>query len=117
MADIFCKIVKGEIPAYKVWEDEKFLAFLDINPKSSGHTLIIPKNHYRWVWDVPNFGEYFEKVRIVEKKIEKALSPQFVEMKVYGMDVPHAHVQLIPHYQEQIQIQDFEKIAKKIKES
>ncbi|MGI5825795.1 MAG: HIT family protein [Patescibacteria group bacterium] len=114
MEDIFCKIVKGEIPAYKVWEDENFLAFLDIEPKSQGHTLVVPKEHYRWVWDVPNFGEYFEKVRVVERKIEKALKPEFVEMKVFGMDVPHAHVQLIPHYQKEPQDQDLSKTAELI---
>ena len=57
---IFCKIVKGEIPSHKVYENEKFLAFLSIEPESPGHTLVIPKEHYRWVWDVPEAGEYFE---------------------------------------------------------
>lgn len=51
---IFCEIVKGEIPAYKVYEDGNFLAFLDINPQSPGHTQVITKKHYRWVWDVPS---------------------------------------------------------------
>lgn len=103
--DVFCQIIQGKIPAHKVWEDENFLAFLDINPKSYGHTLVIPKKHYRWVWDLPadketspNFCQYFEAVHKVEKLLEKALKPEFVEMLVYGLDVPHAHVQLIPHY-------------------
>ncbi|KKT79078.1 MAG: Histidine triad (HIT) protein, partial [Parcubacteria group bacterium GW2011_GWF2_44_8b] len=60
MECIFCKIVKGEIASCKVYEDENFLAFLDINPQSPGHTQVITKIHYRWVWDVPNAGEYFE---------------------------------------------------------
>lgn len=115
MDDVFCKIVRGEIPAYKVYEDENYLAFLDINPKSQGHTLVIPKKHYRWVWDLPNFGEYFEKVRVVERKIEKALHPEFIEMKVFVMDVPHAHVQLIPHYHQEPQTEDFSSLADKIR--
>ena len=57
---IFCKIVAGAIPSHKVYEDDKFLAFLDIHPLAPGHVQIIPKNHYRFVWDVPNAGEYFE---------------------------------------------------------
>ena len=115
--DVFCQIVKAEIPAYKVWEDENFLAFLDVNPKSPGHTLVIPKQHHRWVWEVSNFGEYFEKVKIVEKKLEKALSPEFVEMRVFGMDVPHAHVQLIPYYKEgqEVSFESLAEIAEKIR--
>ncbi|MBU2577340.1 HIT domain-containing protein [Patescibacteria group bacterium] len=118
---IFCKIVKGEIPAYKIWEDENYLAFLDINPISKGHTLVIPKKHYRWVWDlptgrqdIPNFGEYFEKIREVEKKIEKALSPKWVEMKVLGIDVSHAHVHLIPHYDKEQKKEELSVIAARI---
>ena len=59
---IFCKIVSGEIPSYKVYEDNEFMAFLDVRPLNLGHTLVIPKKHYRWVWDVPNIGEYYEVV-------------------------------------------------------
>ena len=62
---IFCKIVKGEIPCFKVYEDENFLGFLDINPLNPGNSLLIPKEHYRWVIDVPKFGQYFE----IAKKI------------------------------------------------
>jgi len=95
---IFCKIAKGEIPSQKIWEDENFLAFLDINPKSKGHTLVIPKKHFRWVWEVKPFGEYFEKVREVVKILEEKYQPKFVEMSVIGTDVEHAHVHLIPRY-------------------
>ena len=59
---IFCKIAKGAIPATKVYEDDTFLAFLDISPRSPGHVQVIPKEHYRWVWDVPQIGRYFEVV-------------------------------------------------------
>ena len=56
---IFCKIISGTIPSYKIYEDVNFLAFLDIHPQTPGHAQVIPKNHHRWVWDVPNIGEYF----------------------------------------------------------
>lgn len=95
---IFCKIAKKEIPSEIVWEDENFIAFSDINPLSKGHTLIIPKKHFRWVWDVENIGNYFEKVKEVKKILDEKYQPVFVEVKVWGIDVPHAHVHLIPHY-------------------
>ena len=95
---IFCKIVKKEIPCYKVYEDDSFLAFLDINPKNPGHTLIIPKNHYRWVWDVPNIGEYYSVVGKVANAIKKAMNTDFVVSLVIGEEVPHAHVWLIPRF-------------------
>jgi len=96
--DVFCQIAKGKIPADKIWEDENYLAFLDSHPKSSGHTLVIPKKHFRWVWDLPNFGDYFEKVREVKEILEGKYHPESVEIWVSGLDVPHAHVHLIPHY-------------------
>jgi len=96
---IFCKIVKKEIPCYKVYEDDLFLAFLDINPKNPGHTLIIPKKHYRWVWDVPNIGEYYSVVGKVANAIKKAMNTDFVVSLVIGEEVPHAHVWLIPRFE------------------
>ena len=94
---IFCKIARGEIPAEKVYEDAEFLAFLDIRPQAPGHTLVIPKEHYRWVWDVPNVGRYFEIV----KKIAQAMQKTFgaideIHSRVIGEEVPHAHVWLYP---------------------
>lgn len=92
----FCKIVKGEIPAYKVWEDENFLAFLDIKPEAEGHTLLIPRKHYRWVWEVDDYGGYFEKAREVVKILQDRYRAEWIEMKVMGNLVPHAHIHLIP---------------------
>lgn len=94
---IFCKIVAGEIPAYRVYEDDYFLAFLDIRPLSSGHTLVIPKEHHRWVWDVANIGEYFVVVQKVAKAIQKVSGTDEVFMKVIGEEVPHAHVWVFPN--------------------
>ena len=94
---IFCKIVKGEISAYKVYEDENFLAFLDINPQSPGHTQVITKKHYRWVWDIPNVGAYFEVVKKVALAQQKAFGTDFVLSKIIGDEVEHAHVWVFPN--------------------
>lgn len=89
---IFCAIAAGELPAEKVYEDEAFLAFLDIRPLSPGHTLVIPKRHYRYVWDVENMGPYFEVVRMIARALQKISGTDEVYMKVIGEEVPHAHV-------------------------
>jgi histidine triad (HIT) family protein len=94
---IFCKIVKGEIPAYKVYEDEKFLAFLDIRPLSPGHALVIPKTHYRFVWDVPNAGEYFEVAKKIALAQKKAFNVDSIIGKIVGEEIPHAHIWVIPN--------------------
>ncbi|OGK25756.1 hypothetical protein A3C25_04320 [Candidatus Roizmanbacteria bacterium RIFCSPHIGHO2_02_FULL_38_11] len=94
---IFCKIVRGELPCYKVYEDESFLGFLDIYPRAVGHTLIIPKKHYRWVHDVED-GNYWEAVVKVTKAIDKALRPEFINYFTFGLDVHHAHFHIIPRY-------------------
>lgn len=94
---IFCKIVAGAVPAEKVYENDDYLAFLDIRPLSPGHTLIIPRQHYRWVWDVPNVGEYFEVVRTIARALQKAFGPvDEVHSRVIGEEVPHAHIWLYP---------------------
>ena len=95
---IFCKIVKGEIPSYKVYEDKNFFAFLDIAPLNPGHTLVIPKNHYRWTWDVPNFGEYWEVAKKVAKAAMEALNAPMVEFLTHGTEVHHAHIWVVPVY-------------------
>lgn len=94
---IFCKIVAGEIPSVKIYEDADFLAFLDIRPRSPGHTLIIPKQHYQWVWDVPNVGAYFEVVRNIARAMQTAFgSTGEIHSRIVGEEVPHAHIWLYP---------------------
>lgn len=95
---VFCKIVKGEIPAYKIYEDADFLAFLDIEPWVEGHTLVIPKKHYHWVWDVPpaEVGNYFAVAAKIANHFKKVLGTEFVMSFIYGYNVPHAHIQLFP---------------------
>ena len=97
MADcIFCQIVKKEIPAYLVYEDNDFLAFLDIRPLNPGHTLVIPKKHYRWVWDVKNIGQYYQVVAKIAHALRKVFQTDYIVSLVFGEEVPHAHVWLIP---------------------
>jgi len=93
---IFCKIVKKEIPAQIVYEDKEFLAFLDINPREPGHVQVIPKQHYRWVWDVPIVGKYFEVVKRIALAQKKAFKTELVRAQVYGDEVAHAHVWVWP---------------------
>lgn len=92
---IFCKIVAGEVPCYKIYENEKFLVFLDVFPKTTAQTLVIPKEHVEWVWDVPNLGEMYEITGKVARHIRE-VSGQPVRQMVYGFQVPHAHIQIRP---------------------
>jgi histidine triad (HIT) family protein len=93
---VFCQIVKGKLPSYKIYEDRDFLAFLDINPLALGHTLVIPKVHYRWVYDVPNFGAYWQVGLQVTQVLQKVLQPYFITYVTHGLEVKHAHIHIIP---------------------
>lgn len=114
---IFCKIVRGEVPCYKVYEDEEFLAFLDINPKSPGHTQVIPKKHVRWVWDVENVGKYFEVARKVALAQRKAFDTDWILSKIVGDEVPHAHIWVFPNDEVSGDKSDFKGNLEKIKAS
>ncbi len=127
---IFCKIVNKQIPCYKIYEDEDFVAFLDINPRNPGHCLVIPKKHYRWVWDIPNIGEYYKVVRKVASAIRKALNIEQIVSVVWGEEVHHAHIWLVPRFEndglgnpfregtvKEISKEEMEEIAEKIRES
>lgn len=94
---IFCKIVKGEIPSFKIYEDEDFLAFMDVFPRAKGHSLVIPKDHHRWVYDVPNFGLYWEVARNVAQKIQQQVGAEFISFLTMGEEVPHAHIHILPN--------------------
>lgn len=98
MSCIFCKIIAGDIPSYKVYEDDEVLAFLDIRPLNPGHTLVVPKKHYRWVWDIENLGEFYERVGKIARAIKSGLATDYVASLVFGEEVPHAHVWLIPRF-------------------
>ncbi len=98
MASIFTKIVKGEIPSYKVAESDKYYAFLDINPLAKGHTLVIPKEEVDYLFDLDQdtYSGFMDFTKGVAAAIEKSIACKRLGMVVYGLDVPHAHVHLIP---------------------
>ena len=112
---IFCKIINKEIPAEIVYEDNNFLAFLDINPRSPGHVQVIPKDHYRWVWDVPNAGEYFEVVKKIALVQNKAFDGSSIWSRINGEDVHHAHIWIYPNDKTAGDKMDFKGNAKKIR--
>jgi len=93
---IFCQIAQGKIPAYKIYEDKNYLAFLDIQPFAWGHTLVIPKKHYQWVWDIPNVGDYFKLCSQIAQHFQKMTNNKLVVSHILGVDVKHAHIHLIP---------------------
>jgi histidine triad (HIT) family protein len=111
---VFCKIVAKEIPANIVYEDADFLAFLDINPQAPGHAQIIPKKHYRWVWDVPNAGAYFEIAQKIAKAQQKAFNTDWILSKIVGDEVEHAHIWVYPNNKVSGDKKDFAGNAKKI---
>ena len=96
MVSIFTKIIKGEIPCYKIYEDDNYLAFLDIMPNCEGHTLLVPKKPAKWVWDVENYDEYFETARKIVRHFQKVTGDELVLMKIVGTDVPYAHIHIMP---------------------
>ena len=98
MASIFTKIINGEIPCYKVAENENFFAFLDINPNAKGHTLVIPKKEVDKIFDLDQetYAGLMEFSRQLAIAIEKAIPCLRVGMAVIGLEVPHVHVHLIP---------------------
>ncbi len=98
MASIFTKIIKGEIPSYKVAENDKFFAFLDIFPLKKGHTLVVPKQEIDYIFDLDDnlLKEYIAYAKKIAKAIEKTIPCKRVGMSVIGLEVPHAHIHLIP---------------------
>lgn len=98
MASIFSRIVAGEIPSYKVAEDDRFYAFLDINPLTTGHTLVIPKREVDYIFDLSD--EELAAMQVFAKHVAKAIQRAFpcrkVGQAVIGLEVPHAHIHLIP---------------------
>lgn len=102
MSSIFTKIINGEIPSFKIAEDDKHFAFLDINPQAKGHTLVIPKVEIDYIFDlsdkaISDLHVFAKKVAIA---IKKSIECQRVGMQVIGTEVPHAHIHLIPFQNE-----------------
>jgi histidine triad (HIT) family protein len=98
MASIFSKIISGEIPSFKVYEDELCYAFLDIRPLKKGHTLVIPKQEIDYIFDIPD--SLYSHLLLTAKKIaigmKKVLPCEKIGMSVVGLEVPHAHIHLVP---------------------
>lgn len=98
MATIFTKIIKGEIPCYKIAEDENYFAFLDINPLKAGHTLIVPKKETDYIFDIGN--DELSGIIIFSKKIAGAIRKAYpcnrIAVAILGLEVPHAHIHLVP---------------------
>lgn len=126
---MFCKIIRGDIPADKVYEDENFMAILSNNPIAVGHTLVIPKQHYRWVWDLPataseaaigggaDIGSYMRVAQKVALALKKAFATDCVLSKVEGMEVPHAHIWIYPDKSVAGDKNDFAGNAEKIRKN
>ncbi len=98
MSSIFTKIIKGEIPSYKIDENDQFFTFLDINPNSKGHTLVIPKKEVDKLFDLDDetYTALFEYTRKIASALKKTVRCNRIGMSVIGLEVPHAHVHLIP---------------------
>ncbi len=95
---IFCKIVSGIVPAIKIWEDEKYFAFLDINPINPGHTVLIPKKHDDYLFSLNDneYGELMLKTKKIAKILKDKLNPKRIGVAVEGFAVPHVHIHLVP---------------------
>ncbi len=117
MNSIFSKIIAGEIPSYKIYEDDKAYAFLDINPESEGHTLVVPKVEIDKIYDLED-EDYVALMRAA-KKIAKHLEEKTGKRtiwKIYGVDVPHAHIHLIPLPEDLLNVKTLEIPAERMKE-
>ena len=127
MASIFTKIINGEIPCYKIAEDENYFAFLDINPLKKGHTLVVPKKEVDYFFDLDDetISGMMVFARKVAKAIDNTIECKRVGVVVLGMEVPHAHVHLIPLNKEsdasftqpkpKLSEEEFEEVADKIR--
>lgn len=95
---IFTKIINGELPCHKIYEDESTFAFLDINPCQPGHTLVLSKKPIEFVWDLDDadYAALMATVKKVARRLGEVLNAPYVGLQVVGVDVPHAHVHLIP---------------------
>ncbi|MFO8235551.1 MAG: HIT family protein [Bacteroidales bacterium] len=129
MASVFTKIINGEIPCYKIAEDENYFAFLDISPLKKGHALVIPKQEVDYLFDLDDqtISGMMVFAKKVAKAIDKAIDCKRVGLVVLGMEVPHAHIHLIPLNKEsdasftqpklRLSEEEFEETAKKIRDA
>lgn len=95
---IFTKIINGEIPSHKVYEDERTFAFLDIHPLNEGHVLVVPKHQVEFVWDLedPDYHAVMDTAKKLARRLKEVLGAPYVGELIVGTDVPHAHVHIVP---------------------
>lgn len=128
---IFCKIIKGEIDSAKIWEDEEFIAILDINPNTKGMALVLTKDHYdSYIFEMPDdiYSKFLIAAKKVAKMLEKGLEVKRIAMVMEGMGVNHAHIKLYPMYDSRegyittqlgprAELEELKKIAEEIKKN
>lgn len=95
---IFTKIINGEVPCHKIYEDDHTLAFLDINPITPGHTLVIPKKQIEFIWDLneEDYQHLCKTAKLIARHLRKTLGVPYIGQQIIGVDVPHAHIHLVP---------------------
>jgi len=95
---LFCKIIKGEILSYKIWEDENFFAFLDINPINPGHIILVSKSHLNYIFDLeePLYSEIFKTAKKLSEPLKKATGAKRIALAIEGFVIPHIHIHLVP---------------------
>jgi histidine triad (HIT) family protein len=129
MATIFSRIIAGEIPSYKIAENDKFFAFLDVSPRVKGHTLVVPKKEIDYIFDIEDelLVEMMVFAKRIAKAIETAIPCKRIGVMVLGLEVPHAHIHLLPIQSEKdmnlsnpklkLEAEEFTEITRKIKEA
>jgi histidine triad (HIT) family protein len=129
MASIFTKIVRGEIPSYKIAEDDRFYAFLDINPLAKGHTLVIPKQETDYIFDIDDelYKDLWAFAKKVALAVEKVVPCERMGLTVLGLEVPHAHIHVVPintvydidfkKPKLQFSVEEFQELAGKIRDA
>ena len=129
MATIFSRIIAGEIPSYKIAENDKFFAFLDVSPRVKGHTLVVPKKEIDYIFDIEDelLAEMMVFAKRIAKAIETAIPCKRIGVMVLGLEVPHAHIHVLPILSEKdmnlsnpklkLEAEEFTEITRKIKEA
>ena len=103
---IFCKISNHEIPAFVCYEDEDVIAFLDIRPQTRGHLQLTPKRHCRWIYDIDDIGKFFETAQRIIRAIIPELGAKFVTLATFGQEIEHAHLWIVPQYENIVEIRE-----------